>query len=133
MSEIGILKEILGGATDYYEYWKDYKGERICIRQQTIAAGGKSRGSVKQNIYIIEGTVSNVTSYPPGFLLTEVEEYVQFRDTEISLSAGNIMDAIAGVNDKQVLREVDEKYVSFDAIEEIEPKGASEAASIPFK
>jgi len=133
---LGQLKSLLDGATDYYEYWKDYKNERICIRTHSVQVGdGDKRGKIKQNTHVIEGTVEDVTSYPPGFLLTDVEEYVILSDASLlfGVGAAEPLDTAGGVSGKQVLREIEEKYVSFDAIEELERAEIAEEATEPFR
>jgi hypothetical protein len=136
MSEgAGMLKDLLGGAADYYEFWKDYKGERICVRTHSINVGGEKRGKVRQNSYVIEGTVADVSSYPPGFLMKDVEEYIVLSDANMMFGVGSTepVDVVGGSEGKMVLREIDEKYVSFDSIEELERSEIAEQATEPFR
>lgn len=133
--ELRVLKEVIAGATDYYEYWKDYKGERICIRTHSVETGEDKRGQIRQNTHVIEGNVKDVTSYPPGFLLKNVEEYLLFSDAEMKFSRDPKAPVRTdeGIKAKEILREIDEKYVSFDAIEELERADIAEEASEPFR
>ncbi|MFC4248106.1 hypothetical protein ACFOZ7_14385 [Natribaculum luteum] len=133
---LGPLSKLVDGASDYYEFWKDYKGEEILIRTHSVAVGGDSgdRGNIRQNSYVIRGTVSDVTSFPPGFLLEDVEEYVELSDARLMWGAGpEPIDAVEGNRGKQTLREIDEKYVSFNAIEELERAEAADSATEPFR
>jgi len=133
---LGPLSKLVDGASDYYEFWKDYKGEEILIRTHSVAvgAGGDERGDIRQNTYIIRGTVSDVTSFRPGFLLEDVEEYVELSDAKLMWGAGpEPIDAVEANKGKQTLREIDEKYVSFNAIDELERAEVADTAKEPFR
>jgi len=135
---LGPLSKLVDGASDYYEFWKDYKGEEILIRTHWVNIGGieaGDRGKMRQNSHIIRGTVTDVTSFPPGFLLKDVEEYVELSDIHLMFGAGSKkpQGAAEGVMGKQTLREVDEKYVSFSAIDELERAEAADSATEPFR
>jgi len=125
-------------ASDYYEFWKEYKGEEILIRTHSInvgSVGAGDRGKIQQNTHIIRGTVTDVTSYPPGFLLEEVEEYVELSDLNLHFGMGSKepQGFSEGVTGKQTLREVDEKYVSFNSIDELERAEAADSATEPYR
>jgi len=67
---LGPLSKLVDGASDYYEFWKDYKGEEILIRTHSVNVGGiesGDRGKIRQNSHIIRGTVADVTSFPLVF------------------------------------------------------------------
>jgi hypothetical protein len=135
---LGPLSKLVDGASDYYEFWKDYKGEEILIRTYSVNVGGLEagdRGKIRQNSHIIRGTVADVTSFPPGFLLEDVEEYVELSDIHLMFGAGSKkpQGAAEGVMGKQTLREIDEKYVSFSAIDELETAEAADSATEPFR
>jgi hypothetical protein len=135
---LGPLSKLVDGASDYYEFWKDYKGEEILIRTHSVNIGGieaGDRGKIRQNSHIIRGTVADITSFPPGFLLEGVEEYVELSDVSLMFSVGSKkpQGAAEGVMGKQTLREIDEKYVSFSAIDELETAEAADSATEPFR
>jgi len=133
---LGPLSKLVDGASDYYEFWKDYKGEEVLIRSKSVNMGGPDdTGKISQRTHIIRGTVSDVTSFPPGFLLEDVEEYVELSDLSLLFGMGSTepQDVAEGIQGKQTLRKVDEKYVSFNAIEELEPAEAADSAIEPFR
>lgn len=132
---LGPLSNLFDSASSYYEFWKDYKGERIQIRTHSLEIGEEERGKVQQTVRAIEGTVKSVQSHPPGFLLEDVEEYVIFSDVSVLWGSGSTepQDFAPGPEGRQSLREVDEKYVSFSIIEELETLESSEDAVEPFR
>lgn len=135
---LGPLSKLVDGASDYYEFWKDYKGEEILIRTHSVNVGGvesKDRGKIRQNTHVIRGTVSDVTSFPPGFLLEDVEEYVELSDVSLMFGAGSHkpQGKAPGIKGKETLREIDEKYVSFSAIDELERAEVADSAMEPFR
>jgi len=135
---LGPLSKIVDGASDYYEFWKEYKNEEILIRTHSVNVGGiesNDRGKIQQNSHIIRGTVTDVSSFPPGFLLEDVEEYVELSDLSLMFGVGSNepQGKAEGVKGKQTLREIDEKYVSFSAIDELERAEAADSASEPFR
>jgi len=132
---LGLIQNIVDSASNYYEFWKDYQGEEILIRSTSVDFdGGDSRG-IGRNVYVIRGTVKDITSYPPGFLLEEVEEYIEKSNVHLMYGHGSTepVDATEGSQAKQTLREVDEKYVSFSSIEEVERAKAGDSATEPFR
>lgn len=134
-SFVGPLAGAAGSASEYIEFWREYKGEEILIREHSITAGAGKRGKIQQNTHVIRGTVKKVTSFPPGFLLSDVEEYIEFSDVHLMFGAGSTepQAAAQGNEGKQTLREVDEKYVSFNSINQIEPASAADSAVEPFR
>jgi hypothetical protein len=126
---------VFDSASSYYEFRKDYKGERVQIRTHSLDIGEEKRGKVQQTIRVIEGTVESVQSHPPGFLLNDVEEYVVFSDVSVLWGIGSTepQDYAPGPEGRQTLREVDEKYVSFSIIEELETLDSAENAVEPFR
>jgi hypothetical protein len=137
-SALGPLTKIVNSASDYYEFWKDYKGEEILIRTHSVEIGeseSDDRGKIQQNTHVIRGTVSDVTSFPTGFLLEDVEEYVELSDLSLMFGLGSKypQGAAEGIKGKETLREIDEKYVSFSAIDELERAEAADSATEPFR
>ncbi|WP_373190016.1 hypothetical protein [Halolamina sp.] len=132
---LGLIQNIVDSASNYYEFWKDYQGEEILIRSTSVEFGGEGQRGVGRNVFVIRGKVKDITSYPPGFLLEEVEEYIEM--SEVNLLHGwnptEPADAKEGTQAKQTLREVDEKYVSFSSIEEVERAESAESAIEPFR
>lgn len=133
-SFIGPLAGAAGTASEYYEFWKEYKGEEILIRNHSISRGGKKNNGVRQNTHVIRGTVKDVTSFPPGFLLEDVEEYIEI--SNLNLQFGMEIEPVGvseGTAGRQTLREIDEKYVSFNSINQIERAEAADSAIEPFR
>lgn len=135
LEALGPIAEALDGASSYYEFWKEYKGEEIQIRTHHLNIREDSRGSVAQTARIIQGTVESVQSFPPGFLLSDVQEVVSFSDVNVHWGAGSteVQGVSEGPEGEQILREVDEKYVSFSAIEELERVEVASEAIEPFR
>jgi len=85
--------------------------------------------------YIIEGTVEDTTTYPPGFELVDVEEFVLIGEVRAMYGVGSRepVDKISGRNERQDIRRVDERYVSFHSIDDVEVVEVAEQASGPFE
>ena len=134
---LGPLSKLVNSASEYYEFWKEYKGEEILIRTHSIDVGGpeSKRGEIQQNTHVIRGTVCDVTSFPTGFLLEDVEEYIELSDLSLMFTSASTkpQSTIGQVEGKQTIREIDEKYVSFNAIEELERAEAADSAREPFR
>jgi hypothetical protein len=121
------------------EYWRDYEGEEVLIRSHTLRRTEKNRDTgpksskIKETVRIIQGTVSDVMSFPAGFRLTDVREYVYTRDYSEVHSMGSLEYElrIANIGENEV-RRVDEKFVSFDSIEELEWADNAEEATNPL-
>lgn len=131
---LGPLSKLVDGASEYYEFWKDYKGEEILIRTHSVNIGTGDRGKIRQNSHVIRGTVTDVTSFPPGFLLEDVEEYVELSDVSLKFHGSKKpQETMEGMMGKQTLREIEEKYVSFSAIDELERAEMADSATEPFR
>lgn len=74
-------------------------------------------------------------SYPPGFRLTEVEELVAVSDFSLLFGAGSteILDVGPAGKGMRIIREIDEKFVSFDAIQQVEWGKHVETATEPYR
>jgi len=132
---LGALTDLVENASDYIEYWREHKGEEVVIREHRINAGERGRGEIKQTSYVTRGTVSRVLSLPPGFVLEDVEEVVVVSDFSMLFGAGSteIQDISPSAEGEQVVREVDEKFVAFSAIEELERAEVTDTAKEPFR
>jgi hypothetical protein len=86
---LGALADLVDGAGDYVEYWREHKGEEVVIRKHNIQPGLEDRGKFQQTTYITRGTVSDVLSLPPGFVLEDVEEAVVISDFSLSFASGS--------------------------------------------
>jgi len=130
---LGTLAELMDSAGEYIEYWREHKGERIVIRKSSIQR--KERDGIRQTSHVIRGTVSNVLSLPPGFVLEDVEEVVVISDLSMLFTAGSteVQEVMGTSEGEQVVREVEEKFVSFSAIEELEKAEHAENAEEPFR
>lgn len=134
-SSIKSLLGIIDRASEQIEYWKEYQGTEICIRTHTLERGEEQGSDFSQTSYIIKGTIEDVMSYPPGFLLSEVEEIVTMSAFELLFGAGTTeaLDIQGGPEAFEVIREIDEKFVSFDIIEQLERRENVENAVEPFR
>jgi hypothetical protein len=132
---LGALADLVDKASDYIEYWREHKGEEVVIREHSIRPGLEKRGKIQQTSYITKGTVSKVLSLPPGFVLEDVEEVVAVSDFSMMFGAGSTKpQAISPTTEgEQVVREVDEKFVAFSAIEELESAEDANNAKEPFR
>lgn len=139
ISELRALLGVADSVSTQIEYWREYKGEEIVIRDYTATREendseiGPSSESIKQTTYVVRGTVDDVMSFPPGFRLRDVEEYIEVRDYSILSSAGlGRYDSPAIVPGGRVyVREVDEKFVSFDSIKHLESGEEADNAQHP--
>ncbi|WP_435551767.1 hypothetical protein [Natrinema sp. CGMCC1.2065] len=134
-SVLGPLAGVSESVSEYYEFWKEYKGEEILIRDHSVTLDDDEKGKIKQNVHVIRGTVEDVTSFPPGFLLKDVEEYIELSNVSLLWGANSTtpLDAVGGSEGRQPLRKVDEKYVSFSSIEQIERAEVADDAIEPFR
>lgn len=98
--------------TQQLEYWRDYDGHKIRILRRTDGPDTQA-GRNQMVIYAIEGTIEEVKSFPPGFLLSDVSEIVYSGAAKANYEPS--------LNDSSnEIRNVDEKFVSFDAISQLE-------------
>lgn len=109
----------------YQKYWSNYKGEEIVIRSvvdSTDGEGSVERLTYRQTERVIRGTIQEVHSIPLGFKLTDVEEIVKVRDMLISPDTAIESDRKPErlTWEGSPIREVQEKFVSFSIIDELE-------------
>lgn len=126
----------LENISEYLEYWRNYKDERISIREKNVVRdNSKNSPSIRQTVHVIEGEVDDVLGTPPGFMLTDVKEFVRISDMNMQFGAGSaeVQGVSEGGHGKQTLRKVDKKFVSFSEIDELEPTNVSEEATEPFR
>lgn len=72
--------------------------------------------------HVIEGTIDDVMSNPPGFMLVDVEERVERVESK-GVGPGNMGESdgiLHGHNNVTDVRSIDRKFISFDAIDELE-------------
>jgi hypothetical protein len=133
--EVGAVLDIYRKARESIEFVQEYEEERIRIRKPSFSMPNEEQTSRRLVSYIIEGTVDDTTAYPPGFKLVNVEEFVLFGQVEALYGAGcaDPLDTVLERNERQDIRQVDEKYVSFQSIEEVEIVKVSESAAGPFE
>jgi len=135
---IGMFKEL----HKYYKYWKDLKDEEIVIindEKQNLESLENSHGNeqplfVKQS-YIIEGTIDDVLPLPPSFKLRDVKQYMRYREIGLLFGAGSpeIQDSDTIKDFKTQFRKVDERYISFSSIDNLELKTEYEKSDNEIK
>ena len=132
---LGALADLVDSAGEYIEYWREHKGEEVVIRKHILQHGSEKRGKIRQTSYITRGTVSNVLSVPPGFILKDVEEAVVISDLSMMFGMGSteVQDVVPTSEGEQVVRKVEEKFVSFSSIDELEKAEHAENAEEPFR
>jgi hypothetical protein len=133
LSGLSALLGLADRASTQLEYWREYKGERILIRSYSLdetTDDERYNSTYRQTSYVIEGKIEAVMSFPPGFRLCNVTEYIYtsfFESTQLH-EEPELMNTATHYN-RQNTRKIDQKFVSFDAIEQIErAKDADEAA-----
>ncbi len=107
---MGALSPLLSLVKDVkksYEYWKTYRGEDIVIQSVEFS---EMEGRIK---YGITGTVDEVQSMPPGFILKDADE---FYNTE-TFETGQYGTPIEGHS--LTGEHHDKIFVSFDSINRI--------------
>ena len=98
------------------EYWRDYYGHEIRIIERNDGPDSAA-GRNQTVIYAIEGTIEEVKSFPSGFLLSDVSEVVYNGAAD-----GNYEPALN--KEENVIREVNEKFVAFSTINQLEFKNS---------
>lgn len=133
--EVRSFLKLQGKALEQIEYWRDYKGEMVNIRDHSIERKDASRSSFGQTTFIIRGEIDDVKSFPPGFLLKDVEEVIQVSDFELLFTAGTTAseDIRGEAKCEHVLRTIDEKFVSFDSIDQVEMGSKVDSAEEPYR
>lgn len=135
LSDISSALGVWSDVSEQIEYWRDFKGEEIWIRSHSIDRENSRGSSFRQTTYIIKGEVKDVKSFPPGFLLTDVEEILHMSDFGVlfgpdSTTPENLSERSQA---QETIREIDEKFVSFDSIDEVERGENVERAEEPFR
>jgi hypothetical protein len=124
LSGLSSLLGLADRASTQLEYWREYKGERILIRSYSLdntADNNQYNGTYRQISYVIEGEIDDVMSFPPGFGLIDVTEYIYMSFFLSTAMHGEpeLMNNATHYS-KQNVREIGRKFVAFDAIEQIE-------------
>lgn len=134
-SQIRSFFGLWNNISEQIEYWEDFKGEEIWIRSHSLGREDSGRSSFNQTTFIIKGTIDDVKSFPPGFLLNNVEEMVHMSDFEILFGAGTTLgqDIQGAAQSRETIRKIDQKFISFDSINEIERGVHVESAEEPFR
>lgn len=122
---VGTILRLVKSFNQSLEYWETFEGERVFIRSQTTdrhpqPENGESQ-RLNQTAHIIEGEVAEILSAPPGFMLRDVHEVIRLSDLRVHGAAED--PTYTFVPDRQGMehtRQVEQKFVAFDAIEEIE-------------
>lgn len=132
---LSALSGLVDNASEYLEYWREHKGEEVVIRETELERVSEGEYQFSRTTFSIHGTVKDVLSLPPGFVLTDVQEkmsysHVTFRQRQNQTKPSSVHGGNEG---EQVLREVDEKFVVFSAIEELERAENTESAHEPFR
>jgi hypothetical protein len=99
--------------------WKKFVGEEVDVREYQVV------GIEERLCYIRRGTVEGVSEAPPGLILADVKTILRKEDLSTFLGSTNI-ESIPVAED--VLRETEEKLISFDEIDEIELTEVAEEA-----
>lgn len=135
LSGVTALGKLYDRFSQQIEFWKGYSGQRIRIRQHTLDREDERGTGFKQTNFVVEGTVDDVMSFPPGFLLTDVVESVQMSDFSMSFTANStkMYSTHPGPQGQQETRRIEQKFVAFDAIEELELAESSDDAVEPFR
>lgn len=135
-SALGIFDRL----SEQYEYWKEYKGKEIWIRRHDISRAPPDPdrigpGPHQQTVYVIRGTVEDVMSFPPGFLLKDVQELVVQSDFTLSFTVNETeaQNIIPGPEAQEIIREIDRKFVSFDSIDQLERGDWVENSREPYR
>ncbi|WP_430639481.1 hypothetical protein [Haloferax volcanii] len=105
------ILSLAGGISEQIEYWRKYRGRRIRI-ENVNHEHHPSLASTNEVRYVIEGEISKVMSFPPGFLLKEVSERVVEREVSGMMGSADETD--------NLIRESRERFVSFRAIQQLE-------------
>ena len=131
------LLRLSGQSWQQYQYWREYKGENVQIRNYSAERETEdehNRRGVQQTSHVVEGEIKKVMSVSPGFLLKNVTEYIYLSDYEMFSAAAEFeYQTYEGQYSRQNIREVDEKFVSFDSIEQLEKVEHAEEAVEPFR
>lgn len=133
-SELKALLGLAGSAQKQLEFWRDFKGEEILIRTHTVQRGESDRlsESIHQHSFVIRGEIEDVMSFPPGFRLKNVSERIEVYDYSVILGQRDPYSSPAiQPGGGFTVRELDEKFVSFDAIDTLERAAAADDSTRP--
>ena len=137
LSEIFSSLRLSGQMWQQFQYWREYKGEEVLIRNYSVERkqGEKqSQEHVRQMSYVVKGEIDKVMSVPPGFMLRNVTEYIYLSDYGMFGEHGEIeFQTHEDRYNRQNIREIDEKFVSFDSIEQLEKLEHAQDAIEPFR
>ncbi|WP_311171792.1 hypothetical protein [Halobellus ordinarius] len=115
--------------SDHIEYWKQFAGEEIDVRTAEVARSYRDSGDEYiETVIIIRGTVTDVLSNPAGFLLSDVEEILRTRKLQRSYSTAGYSETMTLESPDRNLRRVDEKFVAFSDINQLELTEVAEDA-----
>lgn len=116
MSDIGGIWGILKETYKYYIFWKNMKGKQIVLINHSF--NSNTGDNLINHYFEIEGTIEDVMLLPMGFKLKNVTERYRTGTYELLFQTG--VSGPVDINKCRigsfVLREIDEKIVSFAAI-----------------
>lgn len=125
LPEIKSLFSLANQLNTQIEYWKEYKGQEVIIGKHSVKRTreeqdiGPTAKRIQQTSYLIRGEVEDVMSFPRGFQLRNVKEYVASDDYR-ELSTPESQKLSPTKSGTHNVRQLDRKFVSFDVIEELE-------------
>ncbi len=136
-SEIRSLLNLTGQINKQVEYWQEYEGKEVIIRKHSVDRTRKEQSmlntmQIQQTIFLIQGEIEAVMSFPPGFRLTNVAEYIA-NDDYSELNNGVSQHLAFGGRGAHKVREIDRKFVSFDSIEQLEWTEDADNATRPVR
>jgi hypothetical protein len=109
--------DLAGNVSDRIEYWREFRGKTVQIRTEKIT---RKPDGVEFTAFVIQGEIDSVVSAPAGFQLQDVEEFVEYyRQTNTRLKSGG-RDTHSFETARDDIRTVDEKFVSFSSIDQME-------------
>jgi hypothetical protein len=109
---------------DFVDYWRNFKGKKIritCFGSSLIK--DEDIGVVNHTFKeIIEGIVDGVQAYPPGFILTDVHQFVRHEWTSPTYVIGKKEPLLwhYNANDSDKHEKFDRKFISFNYVSSIE-------------
>jgi hypothetical protein len=121
-----VAKEFGEKITDSIDYWSEFNGKRIDIREYRLQRDAE--GNYIEQCHITRGTVKSVIDEPAGFILEDVGQILE-EGVVNRKKYGSGGEEIFPVDSSDMkLREVEEKFVSFSSIDEIELTEVAESA-----
>lgn len=132
LSGLAALSTLSDRLAGQLEFWREYEGERIRIVQYELERG---EDGFQQTRHGVEGTIEDVMSHPPGFMLVDVSEFVATSDFHQLHGLGSTrpQGVAEGPQSSLKTREIDRKFVSFRSIDELEFVEDAEEAIEPFR